>query len=399
MKLLSLELKILAPFLGALLIFAASAALYMRSAGELLDGVGEQTRLGRVRTEVHESLKALVDAETGQRGFLITGRPAYLEPYHSGVAEVERHLKALEHLLADVPGGQQRLRAIRELKQTRIRKLTDTIELRRAQGFDAARAAVLANQGKEDMDKLRAHFTVLLADLDARENSNLARLTAARQIVWERLWLIFALMGLMLASAYWVIFREVRQRFHLSERLEYEATHDALTGLPNRRFFQQWLERALAQARREQRQLALLYMDLDGFKRVNDECGHEMGDRLLRVVAQRFRDTARESDVLVRLGGDEFALLTPVTAEPESVGVLAERLIGSLTPTLLPQFGDRYPVGVSIGIAFYPRDAATPDELMHAADAAMYTAKRDGRNCYRLAGAGPDDASGLPAQE
>lgn len=399
MSLFSLESKILAPFLGALVIFAGSAALYLSSAAELLEGVSEQTLLGRINSEVHETLNALVDAETSQRGYLITGMDSYLGPYHFGVTEADLHLQVLEQLSADTPEDRERLAAIRALKELLLQKLMDSIELRKSKGFEAARAEVILNHGKEDMDRIRAHFAALLQSLAVREGGNLERLTAARQSVHVQLWGLFGVMGLMLAAAYWVILREVRMRFQLARHLKYEATHDGLTGLPNRRFFTQWMERSLAQARREQRPLALLYLDLDGFKRVNDQLGHEMGDHLLQAVTQRFRDTLRESDMLARLGGDEFAILTPEASAPEMVGVLAERLIASLKDPLLPQFGNDYPVGVSIGIACFPDHAATSAQLTHAADEAMYAAKRGGRNCFRfhIPAAGTDGCGRGPA--
>lgn len=386
MKLLSLELKILTPFFAALIIFAGAATLYLDSANQLLAGSREQVRLEHRRRELHDALRALIDAETGQRGFIVTGLENYLEPYRSGVAEVDRHLDALDALYAGSDDAVALLAEIRRLRQIRLRKLDEAIAIRRQQGFEAARAAVLRNRGKVEMDQIRQQFATLLTQNDARESDTLARLSVVRETMWQRLWLLFGLMGAMLMAAYWVIFREVRQRHRLSERLKYEATHDGLTGLPNRRFFNQWLERQLAQARREGQQLALLYLDLDGFKRVNDSLGHEMGDRLLRVATQRFQQNMRGSDLLARLGGDEFAILTHVTAEPEGAGVLANRLIESLRDPLLPQYGRGYPVGVSIGIALYPRDALTPDALMHAADEAMYAAKQAGRNCHRFYG-------------
>lgn len=222
---------------------------------------------------------------------------------------------------------------------------------------------------------------------EGRVASDLSR---ARASHWQRLWLLLGLGGVLLAYAGVMLVRAVRARSLLGERLQYEAMHDSLTSLPNRRYFMQWAERALAQARRERTQLALLYVDLDGFRNVNDQQGQEVGDRLLRVAARRFRDRVRESDVLARLGSDEFVILTPITTEAASVGALAERLIASLASPLLPQFGDRYPVGASIGIAIYPRDAASPDALLLAAEAAMRAAKLAGRNHYQfaLAGAG-----------
>lgn len=142
----------------------------------------------------------------------------------------------------------------------------------------------------------------------------------------------------------------------------------------------------MAQARRDRARLALLYIDLDGFRRVNDEQGREMGDRVLRVAAQRFRERVRESDVLARVGSDEYVVLTPVDQQDSaSVIPLANRLVASLSSPLLPQFGERYPVGASIGIAIYPADGMDINALLHAAEVAMREAKAAGGNQCRFA--------------
>ncbi|MCC2677155.1 MAG: hypothetical protein K0R58_4102, partial [Ramlibacter sp.] len=249
-------------------------------------------------------------------------------------------------------------------------------------------AALLASGASADQDGIRAQFHALQLSLDSRDAAAQQRLDSVRATIWQRLAVLVTLMGLMLAASVWVLYRNVRARSELAARLKFESTHDSLSGLPNRKFFTQWMERSLAQARREQHKLALLHLDLDGFRRINDERGQEIGDRLLRVAAKRFRETLRESDMLARVGGDEFAILTPATASAENVAVLAQRLIESLRDPLLPQFGEECAVGVSIGIAFYPADGNTPDQLMHAADEALQAARHDG-NTYRLASVAP----------
>ncbi|MDQ2963263.1 MAG: GGDEF domain-containing protein [Pseudomonadota bacterium] len=158
-----------------------------------------------------------------------------------------------------------------------------------------------------------------------------------------------------------------------------QANHDPLTLLPNRRFFEQWLGYSLAQARRDSAPLALLFLDLDGFKAVNDRHGHKAGDELLVEIARRFRQTARESDVLARFGGDEFALLAPNARDGRELAQVAQRLLRALDDPGQPALSD-HPLGASIGIAFFPQDATDMQALVAAADAAMYAAKRAGTN-------------------
>ena len=175
------------------------------------------------------------------------------------------------------------------------------------------------------------------------------------------------------------VFAQRRRRRILAQRLEREANHDPLTMLPNRRFFLEWLGYTLAQARRDNQEIALLYIDLDGFKAVNDRYGHRRGDAVLGAIAERFRATKRESDVLARIGGDEFALAAPNARDGRELAALGERLLAALVDPSQPRIAD-VPVGASIGIAFFPDDARDVPGLIAAADAAMYAAKRAGRN-------------------
>jgi diguanylate cyclase (GGDEF)-like protein len=166
------------------------------------------------------------------------------------------------------------------------------------------------------------------------------------------------------------------RRIQLARTLEREANHDPLTRLPNRRFFLEWLSYAVAGARREGSEIALLYIDLDGFKAVNDRHGHRRGDAVLSEIAERLRSTKREGDVLARLGGDEFALAAPKARDGHELAVLGERILRALSETKVAHVR----LGASIGIAFYPEDADDVPGLIAAADAAMYAAKRVGRN-------------------
>jgi diguanylate cyclase (GGDEF)-like protein len=167
------------------------------------------------------------------------------------------------------------------------------------------------------------------------------------------------------------------------ERIRFAAHHDDLTQLANRLMFQDRLRSALVSARAASRGFALLYLDLDGFKLVNDTRGHEAGDRLLVNVAERLRDSVRDSDTVARIGGDEFAIIQQFGDDPAAATSLAERLQEKIAkPFDMP--GGPQLVGVSIGIALYPQHGETPDALLRNADVALYRAKKGGRNTFRF---------------
>lgn len=174
------------------------------------------------------------------------------------------------------------------------------------------------------------------------------------------------------------IYRDITEQALAEEKIWHNAHHDLLTGLPNRRLFLDRLEQEIKHAKRHGRPLALLFLDLDGFKSVNDSLGHEAGDRLLCDVAQRLTDGVRENDTVARLGGDEFTVILTGAEHHKDVELVAQHIIDSLaTPFLIA----RQPVqiSVSIGISFYPQ-ASTPQALLEASDQAMYKAKKAGAN-------------------
>ncbi|WP_407314720.1 putative bifunctional diguanylate cyclase/phosphodiesterase [Pseudomonas sp. nanlin1] len=168
----------------------------------------------------------------------------------------------------------------------------------------------------------------------------------------------------------------------LHQQLEYQAVTDPLTGLLNRRGFYQAVEGALVRNERSDKAQALLYLDLDGFKRINDVHGHDAGDRVLRWVAEQLKDCLRSYDTLARMGGDEFTALLDSLEYPEQAAKVAEKLIDRISMCQQVD-GLDVTLGVSIGIATYPECGANLDGLMRAADIAMYAAKQAGRQQYR----------------
>ncbi|MEM6435595.1 MAG: EAL domain-containing protein [Cyanobacteria bacterium P01_D01_bin.115] len=173
------------------------------------------------------------------------------------------------------------------------------------------------------------------------------------------------------------------KRRHTEEQMRYQAFHDPLTGLPNRTAFNQQLPLAMATARRHETLIAVMFLDLDRFKNINDTLGHAIGDALLVQATQRLIEGLRRNDMLARWGGDEFTLILRDLSSTDEAANVAERLAEKLKPPFLIEHHELYITG-SIGIAVYPNDGDTMTTLLQYADAAMYAAKGDGRNTYRF---------------
>jgi diguanylate cyclase (GGDEF)-like protein/PAS domain S-box-containing protein len=179
---------------------------------------------------------------------------------------------------------------------------------------------------------------------------------------------------------------DVTERKRAEAQVRSLAYHDALTGLPNRRLFNDRLSVALAQAHRLRHRVAVLFLDLDHFKVINDSLGHDLGDRLLRTVAERLQSAVREGDTVARLAGDEFTLLLPGVTQTVDPAKVAEKILESLRlPLQLHEH--ELKVTASLGISVYPEDGRDPETLVRNADAAMYRAKEQGRDNYQLCSA------------
>ena len=184
------------------------------------------------------------------------------------------------------------------------------------------------------------------------------------------------------------VVRDITEEKAWARQMHRLAHHDALTGLPNRLVFEEQLDRALERARRAGTRIALVFIDLNGFKAINDRLGHAAGDQVLQHMARRLREALRGSDSVARLGGDEFvAILESLSLERsphDEARAVAGKLLAALTPPVRLEQGPQQ-VGASLGIAMFPDHAQSKDRLIHLADLAMYEAKRSGDNQYRLA--------------
>lgn len=192
---------------------------------------------------------------------------------------------------------------------------------------------------------------------------------------------IYAMRGEDGAITHFIHFMQDISGQKLAAALRHLAFHDSLTGLPNRNLLQDRLNREIAAAQRKHTGFAVIYIDIDRFKEINDTWGHDAGDAILRAVASRLRSALRRSDTLARLGGDEFVAVLENAGKPAFALSVAEKLLAAcVRPCRL----NGHPVTVSIGISLYPQHARTAEALLKCADSAMYQAKAAGRNTYRL---------------
>ncbi|MGZ8217439.1 EAL domain-containing protein [Methylomagnum sp.] len=184
-------------------------------------------------------------------------------------------------------------------------------------------------------------------------------------------------------SHYVGIFSDISMLKQHEKQLEHLAHYDALTGIPNRVLLADRMHQAIAHARREQKLMAVCYLDLDGFKTINDTVGHDAGDQVLIETARRFAGTIREDDTVARLGGDEFVLLLQGLVKPEDCAITLQRLLEAVAEPILLQ-GRSHVVTASIGATIYPLDDENSDTLLRHADQAMYLAKQSGKNCFHI---------------
>ncbi len=200
-------------------------------------------------------------------------------------------------------------------------------------------------------------------------------------LVVASMFLIYLILFKMARRADRVVTRQHLERLANAERVRYQTYHDQLTGLPNRASFVEQLDSKLDQTSFDETTLAVLILDIDQFKLVNDSLGHRAGDELLRIASRRLQKLVRENDLLYRLGGDEFAILTERVSQPSDAAPLAQRVIEAMREAVDIE-GHAIVPTVSIGISVYPKDDTAIEKLVKNADAAMYRAKQAGRNQY-----------------
>jgi diguanylate cyclase (GGDEF)-like protein len=186
------------------------------------------------------------------------------------------------------------------------------------------------------------------------------------------------------AKMQYQITTQIRALAQSHQELELLARHDPLTGLPNRRYFQERLDDALARALRSKTRFAILFIDVDKFKAINDQYGHEAGDEVLKAIAIRLQANTRKVDTVARMGGDEFVVLLDSTDNQQAIELTAEKLLENVLKPI-PWLDQELEVGLSVGISQFPDNGRTAHELLSSADHAMYRVKSGGQSGFQFA--------------
>lgn len=367
-----------AALLLALAMVAALALFFVREVADLRQSMDQQRLHDSAQIQIRTILVNLLDAETGQRGYIMTGDDNYLDPYRRGKGRIRESLAQAENSGIRDRRFLQNVRQLMLLTEMKLSELDLTITLKRRSDGDGAMAVVAEGSGRATMRQARAIIDKELELLQVERERILVefnyRLRRAAIILVTMLTAVVCLA----IQAWRSVSASARDSNDIAQRLALEASHDALTGLPNRRFFERWTRMLVAKSQREPRPFTLLLIDLDGFKKVNDTLGHGAGDDVLQEAAARLQRVLRTGEFLARLGGDEFGLvLEGAVSRAETVRV-GERLIESLKHALHPELRE-CAVGASIGVASFPANGTDLESLIEAADQALYQSKDSGR--------------------
>ncbi|MEZ9330387.1 diguanylate cyclase [Vibrio breoganii] len=361
-------------------------------------------------------LNAISDAETGQRGYLLTGQSYYLEPYFRSRDEIKSIWGDLKSLTSDNPQQQELLDELVEDIDSKLEELAFSISLYNEQPAEAIEM-VRTNVGKKYMDNIRRNLSSFNAEekrlLEERKGDyREARAYITMMIVIETIVMLF-LAFFTVVTVNRTLFNPLTKLMDATQKVEQgkrqdvvdylprdeigylmgrfykmsESIHqrhsdlhtkahtDELTGVYNRITLYSDIEEAIAYSQLDEKVVALCFIDMDGFKDINDQLGHEYGDILLQTVAQRLKETVRSSDRVYRYGGDEFVVLLPMVRYQEDVSQIVSNLVDSIRKPISHK-GHHIEVRFSIGVSVAPADTSDPSVLVDNADKAMYRSKQ-----------------------
>ena len=339
---------------------------------------------------IQSTLSDVEDAETGQRGYLLTGSPRYLTPYLRGAKQAPLDLDRLQRLTRDNPAQQRCVSRLRLLVPSKLSELRQTVTLHNAGQSKTGLKIVRSDRGQQLMEDIRFQT----AQMQKAQLSALTEQTAAMEAaahltlvsVSGALALVVALLGVAVWGVAALMTRQAEaekrtravnaQLETVNAELEALATTDMLTGLRNRRAFEERLAEEFERAERHNTPLSLLLLDVDRFKQYNDTFGHLAGDDVLRTLGQVLRKAARGTDFPARYGGEEVVIILPQTSRSAALRA-AERV----RETVAAAPWERREVTASVGVSTLRPDMKSPAELVEAADRALYASKAAGRNC------------------
>lgn len=376
--------KIFIPLTVATALLCVAMTWLFFAMYQMVDYAEKKDAVDRQRYDILALGKAITNAESGQRGYLLTGHTLFLDTFEQGRLDSQKVLMHFEKKSQDFPGIQDELKQIRDLVQTKFQVMDLSIQVQLNAGAYASHLSLNKDTGREIMKQINDLLSQADGDLDnLRKQFESELRQRILQIMLGAILLGLMIIGILIFSyrSTTHLFEEVLANQAVAKQLSHQAEHDLLTGLPNRRSLDVQLANVHLLARHASRKFALFFMDLDGFKQVNDQYGHEIGDALLVEVADRFRQTLRQNDFIARFGGDEFVLVVDSFTHRMELIQLAQRLLQQFS-TQLTIKEHQLSIGVSIGIAEFPLNGKSVNQLLDAADKAMYISKQNGKNRY-----------------
>lgn len=368
-------------------------------------------------------LSDLRDAETGQRGYLLTLNSIYLEPFHQGITSAKSNFKKLKRLTRDNKNQQKRLIGIEKNMALKLKELSRTVELASSGKVEDSIKEVQRNHGKFYMDNIRKDIRAFIGKerllLEVRNGDYRAYKTFTHTLIFVEL-AFFASLAFMtfyfmskslfnplakllanthkvergkkleisdlvagdeigyLLSRFYIMNEIVHKR---TEKLAFEAVHDQLTGLKNRSTLWELIQEAIDNTAHQKSKAALLYVDLDRFKWLNDKYGHAAGDLVLKEVAYRLSTISHENKDIFRIGGDEFVVILRSLPSTEQIEMIARELIQKFI-SAIDIDKEQIKQEISIGISVIPDDSIAAKEALKMADVAMYNTKKQQGSSY-----------------
>ncbi len=366
----------------ASVIVACAMVWLFFAAYHLIDLETIKDRIDETRYELSSVMNSIVDAETGQRGYLLTNNVSFLEPYQNALVTSDDYLKRLSYRTKYFPELKKPLRKIARLKDEKFRIIESSLQVQLNAGSYASHLTLSKDKGKQVMDEIRSEIMGMESMLVNKSNEIEGEVkTRLRQVIFGSVFLVLVICAVMLIAYKSTVklFEHSMDTQKIADEFGHQAMHDPLTKIPNRRQFDLYLGDVLSQSFESRQSFALYYMDLDGFKTVNDVYGHDAGDEALIITIKRISETLRDSDFMARIGGDEFTLIVQDYTSRRELEMIGRRIIKALDMPIKFD-GKIVQMGISIGIACYPADADSMETLIVTADNAMYTAKQSGKH-------------------
>jgi diguanylate cyclase len=380
--------QILTPLIIAATILCVSMIWLFIAMYQLVAFSEQKDSVDRQRYDVAALGKAITNAESGQRGYLLTGHTLFLDTMEQGRTDTRRVLASLDRRVASVGEVRPELETVKQLVNRKFDAMDISIQVQMRAGSYASHLTLSKDKSRELMkliddrlDEMDSKLEHLRADYEKEIRQRVI------QAVIGAILLCMLIIGVLLFSyrSTTDLLGKMLETQAVTEQLSHQVDHDLLTGLPNRRSVDEHLESVFQRSKHTSKPFAIFFMDLDGFKQVNDQYGHEIGDALLIEVSHMFQKVLRQTDFLARQGGDEFVLVVGSYMHRMELVQLAQRLIQLFSrPVIVRTMALN--IGVSIGVAEYPRHGKQVKQLLHAADKAMYVSKKNGKNSYSFDG-------------